>query len=84
MKSDKNNVPQSGFTQRATIDCERDEIYVLSVSSKRIGNWYLNYYFFENETGLISMREKNLFCAEFEQREGAARDESQFILDVLV
>lgn len=30
-KSDKNNVPQSGFTQRATIDCERDEIYVLSV-----------------------------------------------------
>lgn len=33
MKSEKNNVPQSGFTQRATIDCERDEIYVLSVSS---------------------------------------------------
>lgn len=33
MKSDKNNVPQSGFTQRATIDCERDEIYVLSVRS---------------------------------------------------
>lgn len=32
MKSDKSNVPQSGFTQRATIDCERDEIYVLSVS----------------------------------------------------
>lgn len=32
MKPDKNNVPQSGFTQRATIDCERDEIYVLSVS----------------------------------------------------
>lgn len=32
MKSDRNNVPQAGFTQRATIDCERDEIYVLSVS----------------------------------------------------
>lgn len=31
MKTDKNNVPQSGYTQRATIDCERDEIYVLSV-----------------------------------------------------
>lgn len=31
MKTDKNNVPQSGFTQRATIDCDRDEIYVLSV-----------------------------------------------------
>lgn len=26
------NMPQSGFTQRATIDTERDEIYVLSVS----------------------------------------------------
>lgn len=25
------NMPQSGFTQRATIDCDRDEIYVLSV-----------------------------------------------------
>lgn len=32
-KNDKTGVPQSGFTQRATIDCERDEIYVLSVSS---------------------------------------------------
>lgn len=32
MKAEKSNVPQSGFTQRATIDCERDEIYVLSVS----------------------------------------------------
>lgn len=38
MKSDKNNVPQSGFTQRATIDCERDEIYVLSVS--RLDRFY--------------------------------------------
>lgn len=36
MKSGKTNVPQSGFTQRATIDCERDEIYVLSVSA---GQW---------------------------------------------
>ncbi|XP_055319183.1 muskelin isoform X1 [Sitodiplosis mosellana] len=37
MKSENNNktnVPQSGFTQRATIDCERDEIYVLSSLSK--------------------------------------------------
>lgn len=28
------NVPQSGFTQRATIDCDRDEIYVLTSLSK--------------------------------------------------
>lgn len=28
------NIPPSGFTQRATIDCERDEIYVLSSLSK--------------------------------------------------
>lgn len=32
------NMPPSGFTQRATIDCERDEIYVLSVSNSIIGN----------------------------------------------
>lgn len=25
------NMPQRGFTQRATIDCEKDEIYVLTV-----------------------------------------------------
>lgn len=25
------NMPQSGFTQRATIDCDKDEIYVLTV-----------------------------------------------------
>lgn len=36
MESDRNNVPQAGFTQRATIDCERDEIYVLSVSLRTI------------------------------------------------
>lgn len=36
MKAEKTNVPQSGFTQRATIDCERDEIYVLSVSIQSI------------------------------------------------
>lgn len=27
------NTPQAGFTQRATIDVDKDEIYVLSVSS---------------------------------------------------
>lgn len=32
--SDASNVPQPGFTQRATIDCDRDEIYVLSSLSK--------------------------------------------------
>jgi muskelin len=26
------NVPQAGFTQRATIDCDKNEIYVLTVS----------------------------------------------------
>lgn len=31
---EKKSVPPSGFTQRATIDCERDEIYVLSSLSK--------------------------------------------------
>lgn len=36
MKTDKNNVPQSGFTQRATIDCDRDEIYVLSVNIENV------------------------------------------------
>lgn len=36
MKTDKNNVPQAGFTQRATIDCERDEIYVLSVNKTKL------------------------------------------------
>lgn len=28
---DCENMPQCGFTQRATIDCEKDEIYVLTV-----------------------------------------------------
>lgn len=36
IKSDKHNVPQTGYTLRATIDCERDEIYVLSVNSKQL------------------------------------------------
>ncbi|KAJ6597980.1 Muskelin, partial [Pseudolycoriella hygida] len=34
MSSDCENMPQCGFTQRATIDCERDEIYVLTSLSK--------------------------------------------------
>nr|XP_029713847.1 muskelin isoform X1 [Aedes albopictus] len=32
--TDSKNVPQSGFTQRATIDCDKDEIYVLTSLSK--------------------------------------------------
>lgn len=28
---DCENMPQCGFTQRATIDCEKDEIYILTV-----------------------------------------------------
>lgn len=31
---DRSTKPQCGFTQRATIDCDRDEIYVLSSLSK--------------------------------------------------
>ncbi|KAJ6628992.1 Muskelin [Pseudolycoriella hygida] len=34
MSSDCENMPQCGFTQRATIDCERDEIYVHTSLSK--------------------------------------------------
>lgn len=34
--TDTKNVPQSGFTQRATIDCEKDEIYVLTVNLNAI------------------------------------------------
>ena len=33
---DSNQVPAGGFTQRATIDPELEEIYVLSVSYKEI------------------------------------------------
>ena len=29
---DSKNVPQPGFTQRATIDYDKDEIYVLTVN----------------------------------------------------
>lgn len=29
---DPKSIPQTGFTQRATIDCDKDEIYVLTVS----------------------------------------------------
>lgn len=34
LSSECGNMPQSGFTQRATIDTDRDEIYVLSSLSK--------------------------------------------------
>ena len=33
---DSNHVPAAGFTQRATIDPELGEIYVLSVSIKKL------------------------------------------------
>lgn len=37
---DTKNGPQSGLTQRATIDIDRNEIYVLTVSSKVCNVFY--------------------------------------------
>lgn len=85
MKSDKNNVPQSGFTQRATIDCERDEIYVLSVSHSFCYKYQNDKLFFR--FGNAKYNKKNYFdfpAAEFEQRKGTTRFKFKFILDVFV
>lgn len=76
MKSEKNNVPQSGFTQRATIDCERDEIYVLSVSAGR------------GQTVAQSIYRTKISCfyltsAELEQGQRTSRNKFEFVLDVL-
>lgn len=63
------NMPPSGFTQRATIDCERDEIYVLSVSNIVIRNLNINLKFRPIEP---------------QQGERTKRPESELFLDVLI
>lgn len=57
--------PSPGFTLRATIDCERDEIYVFSV---RISNIYL---FFHPLTNLCTVS-KELKQTKRPQRYSAA------------
>lgn len=56
INSDGRIMPPSGFTQRATIDCDRDEIYVLSVSPLFF-EFFVSYVF-------------NILCAESQQRKG--------------
>nr|XP_040229116.2 muskelin isoform X1 [Anopheles coluzzii] len=56
--TDTKNVPQSGFTQRATIDCEKDEIYVLTSLSKEKERRDLNI----NSFWLFSLSKKEWCC----------------------
>ncbi|XP_049295999.1 muskelin isoform X2 [Anopheles funestus] len=56
--TDTKNVPQSGFTQRATIDCEKDEIYVLTSLSKEKERRDLNI----NSFWLFSLTKKEWCC----------------------
>uniref|UniRef100_A0A2M4BCX4 Putative muskelin n=2 Tax=Anopheles marajoara TaxID=58244 RepID=A0A2M4BCX4_9DIPT len=56
--ADAKNVPQSGFTQRATIDCEKDEIYVLTSLSKEKERRDLNL----NSFWLFSLAKKEWSC----------------------
>uniref|UniRef100_A0A182NNJ1 F5/8 type C domain-containing protein n=1 Tax=Anopheles dirus TaxID=7168 RepID=A0A182NNJ1_9DIPT len=56
--TDTRNVPQSGFTQRATIDCEKDEIYVLTSLSKEKERRDLNI----NSFWLFSLSKKEWCC----------------------
>ncbi|XP_052899336.1 muskelin isoform X2 [Anopheles moucheti] len=56
--TDTKNVPQSGFTQRATIDCEKDEIYVLTSLSKEKERRDLNI----NSFWLFSLAKKEWCC----------------------
>lgn len=58
MGADLKNVPQSGFTQRATIDCEKDEIYVLTSLSKDKERRDLNI----NSFWLFSIARKEWSC----------------------
>ncbi|XP_055628729.1 muskelin isoform X2 [Toxorhynchites rutilus septentrionalis] len=58
MGTDLKNVPQSGFTQRATIDCEKDEIYVLTSLSKDKERRDLNI----NSFWLFSLARKEWCC----------------------
>uniref|UniRef100_A0A8D8HNA7 Muskelin n=2 Tax=Culex pipiens TaxID=7175 RepID=A0A8D8HNA7_CULPI len=52
------NVPQSGFTQRATIDCDKDEIYVLTSLSKEKERRDLNI----NSFWLFSLAKREWCC----------------------
>ncbi|XP_062544151.1 muskelin isoform X2 [Armigeres subalbatus] len=56
--TDAKNVPQSGFTQRATIDCDKDEIYVLTSLSKEKERRDLNI----NSFWLFSLAKKEWCC----------------------
>ncbi|XP_058054980.1 muskelin isoform X3 [Anopheles bellator] len=56
--ADAKNVPQSGFTQRATIDCQKDEIYVLTSLSKEKERRDLNI----NSFWLFSLTKKEWSC----------------------
>ncbi|XP_058830933.1 muskelin isoform X1 [Topomyia yanbarensis] len=56
--TDSKNVPQSGFTQRATIDCTKDEIYVLTSLSKEKERRDLNI----NSFWLFSLAKKEWCC----------------------
>ncbi|XP_058125711.1 muskelin isoform X3 [Anopheles ziemanni] len=56
--TDTKNVPQSGFTQRATIDSEKDEIYVLTSLSKEKERRDLNI----NSFWLFSLAKKEWCC----------------------
>uniref|UniRef100_A0A182PSZ4 F5/8 type C domain-containing protein n=1 Tax=Anopheles epiroticus TaxID=199890 RepID=A0A182PSZ4_9DIPT len=56
--AESKNVPQSGFTQRATIDCEKDEIYVLTSLSKEKERRVLNV----NSFWLFSLSKKEWCC----------------------
>ena len=47
-KKEACNIPAAGFTQRATIDPELNEIYVLSVSDMNTLNYYCIFFPFKN------------------------------------
>lgn len=53
------NIPPPGFTQRATIDCDRDEIYVLSGLSKEKEKRDDN---IQNSFWVYSIREQKWKC----------------------
>lgn len=55
---ERSTKPQCGFTQRATIDCDRDEIYVLSSLSKEKERRDLNI----NSLWLYSLKTDNWKC----------------------
>lgn len=68
---DSKNMPQSGFAQRATIDCDRDEIYVLSV--KQI-----------HRLKRLLTKFKGGRISESQQGKGTQGLESKLVLDVFI